>query len=60
LTHGWNKKAYDELVGYMEAMKIELVADRLEQNYVPFDSELVSACELGRQVGEELVKRVDG
>ena len=56
-SYGWNKKALEELNGYMNAIGVEQVAEQVAVNYVPETDDLMNCFELGKTVALELQKR---
>ncbi len=56
-SFGWSGEAVKQVEKYMEEMKIPLVAESLNVNYVPDGDSLMKARELGITVGRNLVER---
>ena len=57
-SYGWGGEAVGQVAEILSAMKVELVGDGMKVKYVP-DGEALSQCfALGREVAEELKKRV--
>ena len=59
-SYGWTGEAARHIKEMLTDMKIELVADELRIKYVPDDEALAGCFEFGKQIADELNKRVKG
>lgn len=57
-SYGWGGGALKDIAEYMKSMKVEMVADPLEVQYVPDKEALIRCRDLGIQVAAQLKERV--
>ena len=57
-SYGWNGMASKQLRGLLEEMKVEIVGEEINVNYVPTDEDLQKCFSLGKLVAEELARRI--
>lgn len=58
-SFGWSGESVKQLEEALAAMNVEVVAEAVKQKYVPKEAELEKCYQMGRQVGEELIKRLE-
>ncbi|MFQ6099054.1 MAG: FprA family A-type flavoprotein, partial [Armatimonadota bacterium] len=58
-SYGWSKKIVDQLTDWLASMKVELVGDPVNVQYVPDDDALAQCYSLGRLVAERLNERCE-
>lgn len=58
-SFGWSGESVKQIEEYLQAMNVELVAPGLKIKYVPKQDDLEQCFNLGKQVGEELKKRLN-
>ncbi len=59
-SFGWSGESVKQVEEYLQAMKVELVAESIKHKYVPREEDLKKCYDMGMTVGTELLKRVKG
>jgi len=57
-SFGWSGESVAQLNKMLDEMKVERISDGIKTKYVPTDDELAKCHELGRQLGEALLKKI--
>jgi len=59
-SYGWTGEAARHIKEILTDMKVEIIADEIRIKYVPDDEALAGCFEFGKNIADELNKRVDG
>jgi len=57
-SYGWSGEAVRQIKDILTDMKVEIIADELKIRYVPDNEALENCFNFGRQIAEELIKRI--